>query len=48
MWCSLSTNFNQDEETANFGTRLAIEENGNLYEVVTLALLEPDVSKFNG
>ena len=45
MWTNFTTDFNQDEETANFGTRLAVEAKGNLYDVVTFALFEPSEVK---
>ena len=41
VWNEVSTDFDTDEETANFGTRHALESEGNLYEVVTLATIEP-------
>ena len=33
IWNEVSTDFDPDEETANFGTRQALESDGNLYEV---------------
>ena len=33
-WTEISTDFDPDEETANFGTRHALEAEGNLYEVL--------------
>ena len=35
IWNEVSTDFDPDEETANFGTRQALESDGNLYEVST-------------
>ena len=33
IWNEVSTDFDPDEETANFGTRQALETAGSLYEV---------------
>ena len=33
LWTEISTDFDPDEETANFGTRHALESQGNIYEV---------------
>ena len=46
MWSVLCTNFDPEEETANFGvTRQAVEaKGGSLYDVVTFATLEAEVS----
>ena len=33
IWNEVSTDFDPEEETANFGTRHALETGGNLYEV---------------
>jgi hypothetical protein len=44
MWTNVATDFDQEDETANFGTRLAVEAKGNLYDVVTFAIFEPRVS----
>ena len=41
VWNEVSTDFDPEEETANFGTRHALETGDNLYEVVTLATVEP-------
>ena len=41
IWNEVSTDFDPEEETANFGTRHALETGGSLYEVVTLATIEP-------
>ena len=32
-WTEISTDFDPDEETANFGTRHALEADGSIYEV---------------
>lgn len=40
-WSRIDTNFDPDEETANFGTRHAIE-NGKLFDVFTHATVSPD------
>jgi len=40
-WTEISTDFDPEEETANFGTRHALEADGNIYEVVTLSTIEP-------
>ncbi len=46
LWPRLLGNFDPDEETANFGTRLALEARGGaLFDVVTLAIFEPEVRK---
>lgn len=36
-WTDISTDFDPDEETANFGTRYALESEGNIYEVISVA-----------
>ena len=33
VWNEVNTDFDPDEETVNFGTRHALETEGNLYEV---------------
>ena len=33
VWNEINTDFDPEEETANFGTRHALEAEGNLYEV---------------
>ena len=33
LWTEITTDFDPDEETANFGTRHALESEGNIYEV---------------
>ena len=33
LWNEIATDFDPEEETANFGTRRALEADGNLYEV---------------
>ena len=45
LWSRISTDFDQDEETANFGTRYAIETDGKLFDVFTYATIEPKVNK---
>ena len=35
VWNEVSTDFDPDEETANFGTRHALESGDHLYEVKT-------------
>ena len=37
-WNEINTDFDPEEETANFGTRNALETDGNIYEV-SLTLL---------
>ena len=39
VWNEINTDFDPEEETANFGTRHALEAAGNLYEVVTCLVL---------
>ena len=36
LWNEIATDFDPEEETANFGTRRALEADGNLYEVKNL------------
>ena len=43
LWSEISTNFDPDEETANFGTRYALEADGKLFDVFTYATIEPKV-----
>ena len=50
LWSHISTDFDPEEETANFGTRHAIENDGKLFDVITFATIEPKVttqSSFN-
>jgi hypothetical protein len=42
-WSRLSTDFDPDEETANFGTRLSVLSAKQLYDVVTFATIENTV-----
>ena len=46
-WSNIGTNFDPDEETANFGTRHAIEASGKLFDVFTLATVSPSGKIFN-
>ncbi|CAD6208998.1 GSCOCG00003645001-RA-CDS [Cotesia congregata] len=43
MWTKISSGFDADEETANFGTRNFAETPGSIYETWTLAVIQPDV-----
>ena len=43
QWSQISTDFDPDEETANFGTRHALEADGKLFDVFTYATIEPKV-----
>ena len=47
FWSNIGTNFDPDEETANFGTRHAIEASGKLFDVFTLATVSPSGKIFN-
>ena len=38
IWNEINTDFDPEEETANFGTRHALEAEGNLYEVVMIMI----------
>ena len=40
IWNEVSTDFDPDEETANFGTRQALETAGSLYEVSQVDTIE--------
>ena len=42
-WSVIGTNFDPDEETANFGTRHALEADGRLFDVFTYATIDPKV-----
>ena len=42
VWNEVSTDFDPEEETANFGTRHALESGDNLYEVRNI----PNLSKY--
>jgi hypothetical protein len=42
-WSVIGTNFDPDEETANFGTRHALEADGTLFDVFTYATIDPKV-----
>ena len=43
VWSQISTDFDPEEETANFGTRYALEKDGKLFDVFTHATIEPKV-----
>ena len=48
-WSHLETDFDAEDETGNFGTRMNIRANdGDMFDVVTLALAEPKVSGTKG
>ena len=40
LWNEIATDFDPEEETANFGTRRALEADGNLYEVRNYNIIE--------
>ena len=42
-WSVIGTNFDPDDETANFGTRRALEAEGRLFDVFTYATIDPRV-----
>ena len=42
-WSVIGTNFDPDDETANFGTRRALEAEGKLFDVFTYATIDPKV-----
>ena len=44
IWSHIDTDFDPEEETANFGTRYALENDGKLFDVFTYATIEPKVS----
>ena len=47
VWSSLSTDFDPEDETANFGTRMAVEDKGGqLFDVITFAICQPEVIKW--
>jgi hypothetical protein len=43
IWSVIGTNFDPDDETANFGTRHALEADGRLFDVFTYATVDPKV-----
>ena len=43
-WSEICDAFDPDQETKNFGTRHAFEAVGNVFDVFTLATLQPKVS----
>jgi Na+-translocating ferredoxin:NAD+ oxidoreductase RnfG subunit len=45
VWSRIGTNFDPDEETANFGTRHAVEASGMIFDVFTHATVTPQVSQ---
>ena len=47
LWSKISTDFDPDEETVNFGTRYALETDGKLFDVFTYATIEPKVNNFH-
>ena len=44
MWSKIVTNFDPDEETANFGTRHAVEASGKIFDVFTHATITPKLA----
>jgi hypothetical protein len=42
VWNEITTDFDPEEETANFGTRHALEADGNLYEVRIRLMFTPE------
>ena len=42
-WSEICSSFDPDQETKNFGTRHAFEAVGNVFDVFTLATLQPKV-----
>ena len=47
-WTEISTDFDPEEETANFGTRHALEADGSIYEVRGALIFHPYIlSSFN-
>ena len=47
VWNEVSTDFDPDEETANFGTRHALESGDSLYEVtIADTEIKPSQSAF--
>ncbi len=40
LWTEILTDFDPEEETANFGTRLSLVTEGSLYEVPSILLSE--------
>ncbi len=44
-WSRIGTDYDTDEETANFGTRYAFEAEGLLFDVFTYVTVCPQVKK---
>ncbi|XP_076628517.1 kinetochore component rough deal [Colletes latitarsis] len=42
LWNKVSSGFDKEEETVNFGTRTIAENNGSLYETSTIAIIQSD------
>ena len=42
-WTKISTDFDPEEETKNFGTRHAIESCGKIFDVFTHATISPKI-----
>ncbi|XP_008550216.1 kinetochore-associated protein 1 [Microplitis demolitor] len=43
MWTKISSGFDAEDETINFGTRNFAETAGSIYETWTLAVIQPDI-----
>jgi hypothetical protein len=40
MWTDVTTGFNTEEETVNFGTRTASDDSNAVFEILTLATVQ--------
>ena len=41
VWTDVTTGFDAEEETVNFGTRAVIDGSNGIYETLTLATIQP-------
>lgn len=46
MWTDVTTGFDTEEETVNFGTRAIIDGSNGIYETLTLATIQPQGEVF--
>jgi hypothetical protein len=46
VWTDVTTGFDTEEETVNFGTRAVIDDSNGIFETLTLATIQPQGEVF--
>lgn len=46
VWTDVTTGFDTEEETVNFGTRAVIDDRNGIFETLTLAAIKPQGEVF--